>query len=208
MIEFHKEQLENFLAVMRKYMQLRGGLSQKDVAELTGTGISTMSRFLTQKTTTLDAQLIAKLVAKLDIPLHEVIDFISEDSTMKFKKLVQFYKEDETADKTSSEADAESEESGDQGFAQADFEDSMADIFETDKRTVAKVKVGGRTTSIPFGGDERRRNSDFRDKLQGLSLKQKAFVSDFLDVDNAGRDLIVDVGNQLLSYFKQRGVQF
>jgi transcriptional regulator with XRE-family HTH domain len=209
MIEFDRAQLDNFLGVIRKYMQLRGGLSQKDLSEMTGTGISTMSRFLSKKTKELDAQLVAKLVAKLEIPLHEVIDFVEEDSTIKFKKLVQFYKEDEQADKNNeSEAEEESFD-GDAGFSDDDFEESMADVFESEQRTQATVKVGGKSTTIPFGGDERRnQNSDFRDKLKGLSLRQKAFVSNFLDVDNEHRDVIVDVGNQLLSYFKQRGVQF
>lgn len=209
MIEFDKAQLDYFLSVIRKYMQLRGGLSQKDVSEITGTGISTMSRFLSKKTKEIDAQLVAKLVAKLEIPLHEVIDFVEEDSTMKFKKLVQFYKEDEKADKNNESNVEQSSDGGEAGVSDHDFEESMADVFETEKRTQATVKVGGRSTTIPFGGDERRnQSSDFRDKLKGLSLRQKAFVSNFLDVDNEHRDLIVDVGNQLLSYFKQRGVQF
>lgn len=209
MIEFDKGQLDYFLSVIRKYMQLRGGLSQKDVSEITGTGISTMSRFLSKKTKEIDAQLVAKLVAKLEIPLHEVIDFVEEDSTMKFKKLVQFYKEDEKADKNNESNVEQSSDGGEAGVSDHDFEESMADVFETEKRTQATVKVGGRSTTIPFGGDERRnQSSDFRDKLKGLSLRQKAFVSNFLDVDNEHRDLIVDVGNQLLSYFKQRGVQF
>lgn len=209
MIEFDKGQLDYFLSVIRKYMQLRGGLSQKDVSEITGTGISTMSRFLSKKTKEIDAQLVAKLVAKLEIPLHEVIDFVEEDSTMKFKKLVQFYKDDEKADKNNESNVEQSSDGGEAGVSDHDFEESMADVFETEKRTQATVKVGGRSTTIPFGGDERRnQSSDFRDKLKGLSLRQKAFVSNFLDVDNEHRDLIVDVGNQLLSYFKQRGVQF
>ena len=44
MINFSADFLENFLAVVRKYMQLRGGLTQKDLSEMTGVGISTMSR--------------------------------------------------------------------------------------------------------------------------------------------------------------------
>lgn len=203
MIEFEKEQLDYFLGVIRKYMQLRGGLSQKDVSELTNIGISTMSRFLSKKTNQLDPQLIAKLVARLEIPLHEVIDFIHEDSTLKFKKLVQFYKEDESADKKMMPEEAVEEMEDD------DFEDSLVDVFETEGRTQAKVRVGGKTTMIPFGGiEDQRKNTEFREKLKGLSIRQKAFVSNFLDIENEHRDLIVDVGNQLLSYFKQRGVQF
>ena len=50
MTDFNREHLDTFLAVVRKYMQLRGNISQKDLAELTGIGVSTISRFLNQKT--------------------------------------------------------------------------------------------------------------------------------------------------------------
>ncbi len=80
MIHFDAEYTDMFLGVVRKYMQLRGGLSQKELAEQVNIGISTMSRFLNQKTKELDPQLIASIIAKLNIPLHEVIDFVEEDS--------------------------------------------------------------------------------------------------------------------------------
>ena len=93
MINFSADFLENFLAVVRKYMQLRGGLTQKDLSEMTGVGISTMSRFLNLKTANVDEQLVANIMATLNIPLHEVIDGVAEDSTDTFKRLVMFYKE-------------------------------------------------------------------------------------------------------------------
>src|SRR4051812_31504275 len=98
MIKFNPDFLENFLAVVRKYMQLRGGLAQKDLAEMMNVGISTMSRFLNLKTSTVDEQLVANIIATLGIPLHEVIDGVHEDSTETFKRLVQFYKEQKFAD--------------------------------------------------------------------------------------------------------------
>ena len=94
MAEFHANKLEVFLGVVRKYMQVRGNLSQKDLAELTEVGVSTMSRFLNQKTSELNAQLISKIVAKLNIPLHEIIDFVDESYADKFVRLVRFYKDD------------------------------------------------------------------------------------------------------------------
>ena len=94
MAEFNKDHIEVFLGVVRKYMQVRGSLSQKDLAELTDTGVSTMSRFLNQKTTEFNPQLIAKIVAFLEIPLHEIIDFVEEDFADKFIRLVKFYKQD------------------------------------------------------------------------------------------------------------------
>src|SRR5687767_14006427 len=103
MIRFHPDFLENFLPVMRKYMQLRGGLAQKDLAEKMNVGISTMSRFSNMKTTSVDEQLVANIIATLGIPLHEVIDGVEEDSTDILKRLVQFYKDQKTTDQPQGE---------------------------------------------------------------------------------------------------------
>lgn len=45
MTDFNRDQVEFFLGTVRKYMQLRGNLSQKDLSEITGVGVSTISRF-------------------------------------------------------------------------------------------------------------------------------------------------------------------
>ena len=97
MIRFNSDFLENFLATVRKYMQLRGGLTQKDLSEMMNVGISTMSRFLNLKTSTVDEQLVANIIATLNIPLHEIIDGVEEDSTETLKRLVQFYKDQKVA---------------------------------------------------------------------------------------------------------------
>lgn len=98
MISFSPDFLENFLAVVRKYMQLRGGLTQKDLSEQMNVGISTMSRFLNLKTSNVDEQLVANIIATLGIPLHEIIDGVQEESTETFKRLVQFYKDQKVTD--------------------------------------------------------------------------------------------------------------
>lgn len=183
MIEFDEKLVNVFIATIRKYMQLRGDLSQKDLAEKLDIGISTMSRFLNQKTKDLDEQLIAKMVAKLEIPLHEIIDFVAEDSTEAFKRLVQFYR------------DADSPE----GAAQSAEEDTV-------RQTTAKIKVGGRTRELAFGG-RRATDQPISEKLKSLSPRQKAYLSDFLDMDAEGRDLIVDLGNSIFRYFKQVGLE-
>src|SRR5690606_26927489 len=95
MAEFNRDKLEMFLGVVRKYMQIRGPMTQKDLADLTGIGVSTMSRFLNLKTSELNAQLISKIVAKLAIPLHEIIEFVEEEYTEHFVRLVKFYREEE-----------------------------------------------------------------------------------------------------------------
>lgn len=181
MINFNIKFIEMFLGVVRKYMQIRGGLSQKDLAEAVDAGISTMSRFLNQKTKELDEQMIAKIVAYLNIPLHEVIDFVEEDSTQTFKKLVAFYKDQFSADK-------EEEGSG-------------------EETTRATTKANIRGVSMSFGEKEKQPKT-VREKLERLSAKQKGFMNEFLDLDADDRDLVVDVSISLFRYFKQRQVNF
>ena len=198
MIKFNTDQTEMFLGVVRKYMQLRGGLSQKDLATMINVGISTMSRFLNQKTKEIDQQMIASIVAGLNIPLHEIIDFIDEDSTQTFKKLVSFYKANENTDEeveTKAEAD--------------DIDSFEAGLDESTTRMKTSANIKG--VNVPFG--ERRaapgeKGGSIRDKLNQLSPRQKGFLTDFLDLDVEGRDLIVDIGNSLFRYFKQGQADF
>lgn len=199
MINFSADFLENFLAVTRKYMQLRGGLTQKDLSEMTGVGISTMSRFLNLKTANVDEQLVANIIATLAIPLHEVIDGVAEDSTDTFKRLVQFYKDQ----KASAEADA-----GPQATATNDDRPKQ--------KTAATINIGGKKTTMPFGeanaaaGAQATRTVEvsIREKLQTLSPRQKAYITDFLDLEIADRDLIVDLGDAVFRYVRQRNVSF
>lgn len=185
MARFNKESLDAFLGSVRKYMQMRGGLSQKDLAELTETGVSTMSRFLNKKTQDLDEQLIAKIVAKLEIPMHEIIDFISEPFNDRFMQLVRFHK-GEPEPPAGGQA---------QGTAQ--------------RSATAKVKIGGRTTNIPFNAGEDTKNADktIGELLKELTPRQRAYLTDFLHLDMEGKDLMVDLGNSLFRYFRQKGME-
>lgn len=188
MIKFEMEFLEMFLGVVRKYMQLRGGLSQKDLAIKVNVGISTMSRFLNQKTKEIDPQMIASIVANLAVPLHEIIDFIAEDSTSTFKKLVEFYKEGDSADMNKEALGARQES-----------------VETTPKQTVANI----RGVNVPFGGEERRdQNLTMKEKLNLLTPRHKGFLNDFLDMDLERKDLIVDIGNNVVKYFKQSDMKF
>lgn len=199
MIEFEREMLDWFIGVVRKYMHLRGDLSQKDLAEEINVGISTLSRFLNQKTEGIDEQLVAKIVAFLDIPLHEIIDFIEEESTAKFRKLVAFYKEDTTVTQL-------------MAMPQGDPKSSA--------KTRTSVRIG--KTNVTFGHNEealanqnlplskveQKGEENLSEKFARLSPRQKAYLSDFLDLDADARDLIVDIGNQLLRHFKQKRLSF
>jgi len=194
MIQFNPDFLENFLAIVRKYMQLRGGLAQKDLAEMMNVGISTMSRFLNLKTSTVDEQLVANIIATLGIPLHEIIDWVHEDSTDTFKRLVQFYKEQ----KNNGEQKTKTEE----GFGRP---------TDAKAKTSATFTVSGRKQQMPFGevqSTNPRSDLTLKEKLETLSPRQKAYLNDFLNLDVNDRDLIVDLGDAIFRYFKQRNIQF
>lgn len=196
MAEFHANKLEVFLGVVRKYMQVRGNLSQKDLAELTEVGVSTMSRFLNQKTTELNAQLISKIVAKLNIPLHEIIDFVDESYADKFVRLVKFYKEeggsgeepnlDEVPEKT----------------------ETLIQAPPDDLPPPRKVEEPTRTERASERPQEKTGEKSLKERLEKLTPRQKVFLMEFLELDVDGRDLVVDIGNNLFRYIKQKGMNF
>lgn len=172
-------------------MQLRGGLTQKDLSEQMNVGISTMSRFLNLKTSNVDEQLVANIIATLGIPLHEIIDGIDEDSTETFKRLVQFYKDQKSTDQDQAVAEGRT---------------------QTQAKTNATINVGGKKQQMHFGEGSavgmNRSDITIREKLETLSPRQKAYLSDFLNLDINDRDLIVDLGDSIFRYFRQRNVEF
>lgn len=176
MAEFKREKVESFLGVVRKYMQMRGAMSQKDLAEVTDVGVSTMSRFLSQKSTEMNPQLIAKITAKLNIPLHEMIDFVEEDFSDRFVRLVKFYKDEITEEEANSET--------------------------VKPKPVAEVKAEVKLETKP----ETKAEATVKEKLESLTPRQKAFMSEFLNLKPEERDLIVDLGNNLFQYFKMKGM--
>jgi transcriptional regulator with XRE-family HTH domain len=190
MIRFNSDFQENFIAVVRKYMQLRGGLTQKELADQLKIAAATVSRFFALKSTNIDEQLVANIIATLNIPLHEIIDGVDEESTDTFKRLVQFYKEQKLI------ADQNQEESRGP---------------ETKTKTNATINVGGKRQQMPFGETTTgvtRSELSMREKLETLSPRQKAYLNDFLDLDVDDRDLIVDLGDAIFRYFRQRNIQF
>jgi len=194
MIRFNNDFLENFLAVVRKYMQLRGGLTQKDLSEMMNVGISTMSRFLNLKTSTVDEQLVANIIATLNIPLHEIIDGIEEESTETLKRLVQFYKDQKSAEQQQ-QAAGEEEPRGP----------------ETRTKTNATIHIAGKKQNMPFGENpigQTKTDLKIRDKLETLSPRQRAYMNDFLSLSVDDRDLIVDLGDAIFRYFRQRNIEF
>ena len=187
MVSFNEKYWDEFLGVTRKYMQVRGNLSQKDLSEKIAVGISTMSRFLSKKVRDIDPQLVARVVAYLNIPLHEVIDFVAEASTEEFKNLIQFYKDNPPV----------------MGPGEASAEDREPEPApQSSGQTRSSFQPGARENQGPFKG------TSLRDKLEQLTPRQKSYLSDFLDLDVEGKDLVVDLGNSLFRYFRQKGVEF
>ena len=201
MAEFKRNKIEMFLGVTRKYMQVRGAMSQKELAEQTDVGISTMSRFLSQKSTELNPQLIAKITAKLNIPLHEMIDFVEEDFADRFIRLVKFYKDElsedsiDAAELSDSAPDAGTQKSlnpnatSERRLADEDRRETTREILKEDK-------------SSP----KDRSDKSIREKLESLTPRQRAFMTEFLNLKLEERDLIVDVGNNMFQYFKMKGM--
>ncbi len=196
MVRFENDHLDMFLGVVRKYMQLRGGLSQKDLAEKVDVGISTMSRFLNQKTKELDPQLIAAIVARLSIPLHEIIDFVSEDSTALFKKMVTLYKDNDSA-----------EEEVEASAPQDDMDSFEQSLDEDNTQTRTKTTANIRGVKVPFGERAEERRQGYKstgEKLSELTARQKGFLSDFLDLDMDGKDLVVSAGDVIIKYLNRK----
>ncbi|HAZ13123.1 MAG: hypothetical protein A2X86_10035 [Bdellovibrionales bacterium GWA2_49_15] len=229
MAEFNKDKVEMFLGVVRKYMQMRGVGSQKDLATLTEIGISTMSRFLNQKTTDLNAQMIAKITACLNIPLHEMIDFVEENFADKFIRLVKFYKDEEVNKGTLSKEQTSTSPSltpeapltpqekdrraGDEMMTA--LNETLAPSGERQEGTAqqeanayVKVTASGKRIHIPFGTEKDPSELSVRDKLAQLTPRQKAYMADFLNLDVEGRDLMVDLGGSIFRYFRQKGMNF
>jgi len=186
MAEFRKEKVDQFLGVVRKYMQMRGAMSQKELAEQTDVGVSTMSRFLSQKSTELNPQLIAKIAAKLNIPLHEMIDFVEEDFADRFVRLVKFYKDE-------------------LGEDELDPDTVKSSIKEEDNLSVNKEEVVEKKVDTK-AAQKNSAEMSIREKLESLTPRQRAFMTEFLNLKLEERDLIVDLGNNLFQYFKMKGM--
>ncbi len=204
MAQFQKDKVTLFLGAVRKYMQMRGPMNQRELAEATNTGVSTMSRFLNQQTQELNPSLIANITAKLNIPLHEIIDFVDEDYTDQFMRLVKFHKgEEATNEKVIFEPDPPEAEMPEEEEA---FVEALKD-GGSQKTIKSSVRVGSKKTPLIYKS-EGTGESDLRDKLRKLSLKQKGFLNEFLNLDSDGKDLVSDVGRNIITYLKQKGINF
>lgn len=215
MSQFHHEKLDMFLGVVRKYMQVRGGLSQKDLSDITEVGVSTMSRFLNKKSTDINPQLVAKIAAKLEIPLHEIIDFVEEDYADRFIRLVKFYKSfgDEALlrkDDEISEDEVLEMRSAGVASSTGDELDDLARVLTpnggSQMSAKGNISVGGKKRTLVFEPDQNPSSNSISDKIASLSGKHRAFMKDFLNLQQAEKDLVVDISNDLIIYFRHKGV--
>jgi len=221
MVNFDRDHIDHFLGVLRKYMQIRGGVSQKELADAISVGVSTMSRFINQKTRDIDEQMIARMVSHLNIPLYEIIDFIHEDSTVAFKRLVHFYQGEAVAKPGDQSSTIFIDEETDgvtktttstYGRRTEDRVNDKGDVGEASKPIKVQVGLPGKPKrAMEFGNRQTTQapaEKTIKEKLSTLSPRQKVYLSDFLDLDMESRDLMVDLGNSLFRYFKQRGMEF
>jgi DNA-binding Xre family transcriptional regulator len=197
MAQFNKNYLESFIATMRKYMSLRNNMTQKDLCEQTKIGVSTMSRFITMKTQEIDPQMIAMIVAKLNIPLHEMIEFVDQTYTDEFLRLVKFFKEDKTGLPVQGLTDLPLS-AGDTINAVEII--ARKKLEETEKKKEEPVVTTEKKEVAPA------KELTLVEKIEKLSPRQRAFVLDFLKLDMESKDVIVDIGNSLLRYFDQKGI--
>ena len=79
-------------------------------------------------------------------------------------------------------------------------------------KTNATINVGGKRQHIPFGENPgtgaTKTDLTLREKLETLSPRQKTYLNDFLNLDVHDRDLIVDLGDAIFKYFRQRNIEF
>lgn len=206
MAQFDKDQLPLFLGVVRKYMEIRGPLTQRELAESTDTGVSTMSRFLNQQTQELNPNLIAKITAKLNIPAMEIIDFVDEEYSEEFLRLVRFYKGEEPTSMPSQPGVGVPKTGGGEDFDNDEGQEELAKALDdggSRRNTSANIKVGSKTTKLNYVSEG---DGNLKDKIKRLSLHQKGFLSGFLNLDQDGRDLIANVGNEIINHLKQKGL--
>ena len=205
MSQFKKELIDDFLGTVRKYMQIRGPMTQRELAEATDTGVSTMSRFLNQQTQELNPNLIANITAKLEIPLYEIIDFVEEAYVTEFERLVKFYKGEEITQTSVQNMRRRADDFPEQGPPQTHYEDRRDS--GSNIRTQANIRVGRNNTKLVY---ESEGDSDdvLKQRIKNLSLKQQGFLNEFLNLDSDGRDLVADVGRNIIAYLKQKGIDF
>lgn len=186
MAQFYEEKTELFIAVVRKYMLLHGNLTQKDLAELTRIGVSTMSRFLSKETKSLNSDLIAKIVAKLEIPMAEIIDFVQEEYEAEFKRLVKFHKGEDT---TLSSPSIESESPG----ALAPSGESVDQY----KATGVKARPTEKVSESPKSpaSDESRLST--KSTFEPVTTFQKQFMTWFFKLDDVEKKTIIDMAISL-----------
>lgn len=217
MSKFDKDKLQDFLAVCSKYMKLRDISTQKQLADEIAVGVSTMSRFMSMKITDIDEVLVAKIVAKLAIPPMEIADFVEEDFTDQFLRLVRAFRETPGSQATSSTTQESAQAERPQGGyrtsigTESEFDEAVISslgVGGSGKAANANVNIGGKRATVPFRSDEGGRSSseNIQQRLAELTPRQKAYMTDFLHLDIEGRDLIVDLGNELFRYFRQKGL--
>jgi hypothetical protein len=118
---------------------------------------------------------------------------VDDESADGFIDLVQFYKDQKKTEQRASK------------------EEGPRSQVDTKTRTQATINIAGTKQHIPFGEnmvEQSKTELTLKDKLEALAPSHQAFMSDFLKLNGNDRDLMVNLGNILLTVFKQRDVKF
>lgn len=208
-MRIYNEKLKQLVEIIEKYMFHRGNLSQKNLADRTGIGVATVSRLLNLQIKNPSDQDIVKIVARLNIPMSEVIDFIYADDQDEFINLVKFYKTQMQTDKETEDEKGPIESGGDPS-AMGNINSEKGTAY---KEAIAHVSIGNNPKrALRFINENesttKKNDKTLGEKMQTLTPRQRKFLSDFLDLDLEGRDLMVDVGTALFNYFDQKGLDY
>ena len=80
------------------------------------------------------------------------------------------------------------------------------------KEQEAERLRGVSVTSIDPAGkvfvEKKSPGDEFKDKIQNLPSRHKAYLTDFVELDAESREVMVDVGEAMLRYFKQNKIKF
>ena len=209
-MRIYNEKLKQLVEIIEKYMFHRGNLTQKNLADRTGIGVATVSRLLNLQIKNPSDQDIVKIVARLNIPMSEVIDFIYPDDQDEFINLVKFYKTQMQTDKDSGDGNNSESDTGGDPISNAEFNAEKGTAI---KEAIAHVSIGNNPKRpLRFINENetnaKRNDRSIGEKMQTLTPKQKKFLNDFLDLDLEGRDLVIDIGTTLFNYFDQKELKY
>jgi hypothetical protein len=130
-----------------------------------------------------------------------MIDFVEEDFADRFIRLVKFYKDELNEDEVTPEEITDS--APDVATQKNENKTSTTErrLTAEERREETREIIKEEKTS-----SKDRADKSIREKLESLTPRQRAFMTEFLNLKLEERDLIVDLGNNMFQYFKMKGM--